>query len=185
MAENEQTISPAGRMHPASVHLRRILVLNDVMEYRMRMHLKTNDTDFQAMQQLMQLGPLTPSKLAGALHLTTAAITSVIDRLEKAGHAERVPHPTDRRGVLVKPTDSSVREAMAQLMPMILKTDSLVREMDDKEQQAVTRYLQGAADAVQERIDAMAQEHQEQSEETGGPTTAGPTAKAKKTEDGT
>lgn len=168
MAENEKSPSSASRMHPASLHLRRILVLNDVMEYRMRMHLKTNDTDFQAMQQLMQLGPLTPSKLAGVLHLTTAAITSVIDRLEKAGHAERIPHPTDRRGVLVRPTDSSVREAMQQLMPMILKTDSLVREMDEKEQQAVTRYLQGAADAVQERIDAMAQEYQEQAQGKSG-----------------
>ena len=183
MAESEQPTSPASRMHPASVHLRRILVLNDVMEYRMRMHLKTNDTDFQAMQQLMQLGPLTPSKLAGALHLTTAAITSVIDRLEKAGHAERVPHPTDRRGVLVKPTDSSVREAMAQLMPMILKTDSLVREMDDKEQQAVTRYLQGAADAVQERIDAMAQEFDGQSGDASGPATASSPNKTVRKED--
>ncbi len=171
MAENEQSTSPASRMHPASVHLRRILVLNDVMEYRMRMHLKTNDTDFQAMQQLMQLGPLTPSKLAGALHLTTAAITSVIDRLEKAGHAERIPHPTDRRGVLVKPTDSSVREAMRQLMPMILKTDSLVREMDDKEQQAVTRYLHGVVEAVEGRIDAMSQEYQEQSNRRYGSAT--------------
>ncbi len=143
-------------MHPASVLLRKILVLNDTVEYRMRVHLKTNETDFQAMQHLLQSGPMTPSDLAAELHLTTAAVTSVIDRLVQAGHVRRQPHPSDRRRIVIEPTESSVREAMAQLMPMILATDSLVRGMDDAGQLAVTTYLKGVVESMQERIDAMA-----------------------------
>ncbi|WP_417234216.1 MarR family winged helix-turn-helix transcriptional regulator [Arthrobacter sp.] len=155
---NDTTPVRGGRpaMHPASVLLRKILVLNDTVEYRMRVHLKTNETDFQAMQHLLQSGPMTPSDLAAELHLTTAAVTSVIDRLVQAGHVRRQPHPSDRRRIVIEPTESSVREAMAQLMPMILATDSLVRGMDDAGQLAVTTYLKGVVESMQERIDAMA-----------------------------
>lgn len=142
-------------MHPASVLLRKILVLNDTVEYRMRVHLKTNDTDFQAMQHLLQTGPLSPSALATQLHLTTAAVTSVIDRLVQAGHVRRVPHRSDRRRIVVEPTESSIREAMAQLMPMILTTDSLVKGMDEVGQEAVVAYLDGVVASMQERIDSM------------------------------
>ncbi|WP_417218343.1 MarR family winged helix-turn-helix transcriptional regulator [Arthrobacter sp.] len=142
-------------MHPASVLLRKILVLNDTVEYRMRVHLKTNDTDFQAMQHLLQTGPLSPSALATQLHLTTAAVTSVIDRLVQAGHVRRVPHPSDRRRIVVEPTESSIREAMAQLMPMILTTDSLVKGMDEAGQDAVVAYLDGVVASMQDRIDSM------------------------------
>ncbi|MBM6620688.1 MarR family transcriptional regulator [Micrococcaceae bacterium RIT802] len=155
---NDSTPVRPGRpaMHPASVLLRKILVLNDTVEYRMRVHLKTNETDFQAMQHLLQGGSMTPSDLAAELHLTTAAVTSVIDRLVQAGHVRRLPHPSDRRRIVIEPTESSVREAMAQLMPMILATDSLVRGMDDAGQHAVTTYLDGVVASMQERIDAMA-----------------------------
>jgi DNA-binding MarR family transcriptional regulator len=36
------------------------------------------------------------------MHLTTGAITSVLDRLEKAGWAKRIRDPDDRRRVLVE-----------------------------------------------------------------------------------
>lgn len=143
-------------MHPASVLLRKILVLNDTVEFRMRVHLKTNETDFQAMQHLLQAGPTSPSQLARELHITTAAVTSVIDRLVAAGHVRRIPHASDRRRVVIEPTESSVRSAMAQLMPMILTTDALVRGLDEDGQHAVITYLSGVAAAMQERIDAMA-----------------------------
>jgi len=147
---------PRPDMHPASVLLRRVLVLNNAMEFHLRKHLKTNETDFQAMQHLLQVGPMTPSALAELLHLTTAAVTSVIDRLVQAGHVRRSPHPSDRRRIVVQPTEESVKEAMGQLMPMILTTDSLVRHMDEHEQSAVTAYLEGVVLSMEARIDSMA-----------------------------
>ena len=39
----------------------------------------------------------TPKHLSAELDVSTGAITSMVDRLERAGHVERVAHPTDRR----------------------------------------------------------------------------------------
>lgn len=43
----------------------------------------------------------TPHELAEHLGITTAATTTMLDRLTAAGHVERVPHPTDGRSKMV------------------------------------------------------------------------------------
>ncbi|ONI88243.1 MarR family transcriptional regulator [Actinosynnema sp. ALI-1.44] len=62
-------------------------------------------TDWYALSILAMAGSLTPGELAERTNLTTGATTRLIDRLEKGGHVRRVQHPTDRRSVLVKPTN--------------------------------------------------------------------------------
>lgn len=47
-----------------------------------------------------------PSRLLKGLMLSSAGITSRIDRLESRGLVKRVPDATDRRGVLVELTES-------------------------------------------------------------------------------
>jgi DNA-binding MarR family transcriptional regulator len=42
-----------------------------------------------------------PTQLARILHLSTAGITKLIDRLVRDGRAERQPNPADRRSVIV------------------------------------------------------------------------------------
>ena len=51
---------------------------------------------------LAERGRMTPGELAQETGLTTGAITGIVDRLAKAGYAARVPHPTDRRSVIVE-----------------------------------------------------------------------------------
>ena len=67
------------RMHPATVLLRQILELNEVMEFAMRREMSLNETDFQAMQHLIKHRSMSPGELAQFLHLTAAATTTVID----------------------------------------------------------------------------------------------------------
>jgi len=59
----------------------------------------------RVLTKLNELGVATPSKLAQATGLTTGAITGIVDRLEKAGHARREPNPGDRRSLLIRPLD--------------------------------------------------------------------------------
>ncbi len=59
-------------------------------------------TDMKALQLLLQEGPLTPGDLAGRLKLTSGAVTSVLDRLERREMVRREPHPDDRRKVVVR-----------------------------------------------------------------------------------
>ena len=49
---------------------------------------------------------LTPGALATSMMISTGGTTARLDRLEKAGLVERLPSPTDRRGVLVRLTDA-------------------------------------------------------------------------------
>jgi DNA-binding MarR family transcriptional regulator len=49
--------------------------------------------------------PLSPGELASDLELSSGAMTSRLDRLEKLGHIRRLRDPDDRRGVLVELTD--------------------------------------------------------------------------------
>ncbi len=62
-----------------------------------------NATDHKCLDLLATAGPLTAGELADRTGLTTGAITSAIDRLERAGYARRVDDPRDRRRVIVRP----------------------------------------------------------------------------------
>jgi DNA-binding MarR family transcriptional regulator len=63
-----------------------------------------NRTDGRCMDIIDREGPVSAGRLAAASGLTTAAVTAVIDRLEKAGYARRLSDPGDRRRVLVELT---------------------------------------------------------------------------------
>jgi DNA-binding MarR family transcriptional regulator len=56
-------------------------------------------SDFQAMVFLSGRDNTSSKDLGALLHLTTGAMTSLIDRLENAGQLSRQPHPTDRRSI--------------------------------------------------------------------------------------
>jgi DNA-binding MarR family transcriptional regulator len=47
----------------------------------------------------------TPGQLARGLRLSSGAMTNRLDRMEEAGLIRRLPDPSDRRGVLVEPTE--------------------------------------------------------------------------------
>ncbi|MHA7303875.1 MarR family winged helix-turn-helix transcriptional regulator [Arthrobacter sp. TMN-49] len=146
---------PQIQMHPASVLVRQILVLNEVMEFILRREMDLNETDFQAMQHLMKQRSMSPGELAKVLHLTAAAITTVIDRLVRKGHIIRTPHPTDRRRWLISPSEESVRAAMERLMPMIMDVDNKVRSYDDDEQGVIVDFLGSVVASMGNRVAAL------------------------------
>ncbi|MBV9607790.1 MAG: MarR family transcriptional regulator [Solirubrobacterales bacterium] len=76
----------------------------DVVDELMTQLLGINRTDARCLDILDQHGSMSAGDLAEASRLTTGAITAVVDRLERAGLAGRVPDPKDRRRVLVELT---------------------------------------------------------------------------------
>ena len=79
----------------------------DVVDDLVCQLLGINRTDARCLDVLDQHGSMSAGDLAEASRLTTGAITAVIDRLERAGLARRVADPTDRRRVLVEPTEKA------------------------------------------------------------------------------
>ncbi len=63
-----------------------------------------NHTDLRCLNIVDNQGPITAGRLAELSGLTTAAVTSVLDRLERAGYARRVRDQEDRRQVIVELT---------------------------------------------------------------------------------
>jgi DNA-binding MarR family transcriptional regulator len=87
----------------------------DVVDELVSQLMGLNRTDSRCMDILDQHGSMSAGDLAQESRLTTGAITAVIDRLERAGFARRVPDPSDRRRVLVEMTPKAY-EAALELM---------------------------------------------------------------------
>lgn len=60
-----------------------------------------NMTDLECLDIIQMGGSVTAGELARRTGLTTGAMTTAIDRLVRAGYAERQADPNDRRRVLV------------------------------------------------------------------------------------
>ncbi len=113
-------------------------------------------TDYQALSQVMTARePLGPAELSARLAISTGSGTEVVDRLETAGHLERHPHPTDRRRRTLQPSPSAVGRILAELRPLLHELDDLAATFDPQEQDAIARYLRGAA----QRMAAYATDH--------------------------
>jgi DNA-binding MarR family transcriptional regulator len=69
-------------------------------------HLGVNRTDLHCLNVIENSGGLTAGELATEIGLSTGAVTGVIDRLERAGYARRVPDTGDRRRIKVEVTPS-------------------------------------------------------------------------------
>jgi DNA-binding MarR family transcriptional regulator len=77
---------------------------NDAFDEVAREKLGINRTDLRCLNIVDNQGPMTAGRLAELSGLTTAAVTSVLDRLERAGYARRVRDQEDRRQVMVEVT---------------------------------------------------------------------------------
>jgi DNA-binding MarR family transcriptional regulator len=71
-----------------------------------------NPSDLGCLCLLLLHGPIPAGRLAELTGLTSGAVTGVIDRLERAGFAQRVLDPSDRRKVIVKPDEAKVEQAL-------------------------------------------------------------------------
>jgi DNA-binding MarR family transcriptional regulator len=66
-----------------------------------------NRTDMRCIDILDREGRLTAGQIAEQTGLTSGAVTTVIDRLEAAGHARRIRDTDDRRRIYVELTDEA------------------------------------------------------------------------------
>jgi DNA-binding MarR family transcriptional regulator len=92
--------------------LRAMQVAADLFDDAAAEALGVNRTDHRVLDVLERQGPMPAGRLAELNRLSPAAMTTVLDRLEEAGYARRVPDPDDRRRVLVEVTPLLRRRAM-------------------------------------------------------------------------
>jgi DNA-binding MarR family transcriptional regulator len=95
--------------------------------------LGVNLTDLRCMDLIEQHGGLTAGELAEAAHLTTGAVTAVLDRLERAGYARRVRDKADRRRVRAHLTPKAERAAGAIWRPIAEEYPSVLARYTTEE----------------------------------------------------
>lgn len=88
--------------------LRTLVLAADYYRQAVATALGLGPTDATAMSQLRAAGEMNARELATRLGLTPSAVTAVLGRLERAGLAERIRHPTDRRQIVVCLTEDGV-----------------------------------------------------------------------------
>ncbi len=76
---------------------------------------------------------LSPTRLGQGLMLSSAGVTSRLDRLERRGFVRRLPDPDDRRGVIVDLTDSGLEIVDAAVVANTASDRQLMEQFDPAE----------------------------------------------------
>ena len=108
--------------------------------------------DWQVMTTLRNSGPRTPGVLARYLELSTGAMTSRLDNLEREGLVHRVPDPDDRRSVIVEITPEGNAKWEAAASVQVRKErffTSALTGADKKKLNALLRKLMLAFEAAE------------------------------------
>ena len=123
----------------------------DVVDDLVCQLLGVNRTDARCLDILDEHGRMSAGDLAQKSGLTSGAITAVIDRLERAGYARRVPDPSDRRRVLVEPTEQAYEAAMELMVaPMGELTKPMAAQYTDEQLRLITEFTRQGRE-IQER----------------------------------
>ena len=97
-------------------------------------------------------GPWTPTGLAGRLEMPLSTVLFRVRRLERRGHAERVPNPDDGRSFLIRLTPEG-RRLLDEARPVFRDYAEAVEARLGGEQVAsLTTALRALRDAIDEEL---------------------------------
>lgn len=115
-----------------------------------------NPTDLRCLDWLAD-GPKTAGALSAGTGLSSAATTTLIDRLERKGFVQRVRDPGDRRRVLVEMTPDGAARVGSFYGRLVEDGNSLFKDITDEELEKMQAWLKAAreqTDRHRERIAA-------------------------------
>jgi DNA-binding MarR family transcriptional regulator len=118
-----------------------------------------NRTDLRALDILDQRGPLSAGELAQAMHLSTGAITTLVDRLERVGYARRRRDVADRRRVLVETAPRMRRRGESLYQPLFEGTVRLLEGRSDDELIAMIEFLEQGREMVERELERLEREN--------------------------
>ena len=153
----DQTES-AGLVDEVGVELDELRRAGDQLDEAVALQFGLNRTDLRCLGILYRRGRVTAGELAEESGLTPGAITTVLDRLERGGYANRVPDPADRRRVLVVSTVAT-REIGARIQGEVeLAARRLLEGRDAAELTVIRDFLRGTRSVYESQIAALTAE---------------------------
>jgi DNA-binding MarR family transcriptional regulator len=100
--------------------------------------------DFDVLNTLRRVGDQhgsKPTDLARSSLITTGAMTSRLDRLERSGLIRRMPDPADRRGVLVRLTSQGSKVARQALQELIAANQVFLEPLSGQQRESLASAL--------------------------------------------
>ncbi|THG35416.1 MarR family transcriptional regulator [Glaciibacter flavus] len=137
--------------------LRRFRRAEHGMRSRTQGDMDMNETDLAALRFLIAAERegrgVGPTEIAHHLQISTAATAKLIGRLSASGHIERLPHPSDRRAAIIRPTPSSHHEVRRTLERTHRRMLEAARRLTPGERESVVRFLDDVGTAMTVRDD--------------------------------
>ena len=130
-----------------------------------------NRSDGRALDIIDRHGQITAGELARESGLSTGAITTLLDRLERAGYVRRVRDDVDRRRVLVELTDEARRRSWEIWGPIAEASTARLGRHSNEELLFIRDFLSSSREFLLEQLERV---------KTLPPTPASPSGHRKK-----
>ncbi len=113
--------------------------------------------EHKALGMIVRDGPLPAGALAPQLGVGASAVTGIVDRLVRAGYAERRPDPEDRRRVLVAvaPGAPDLSEVFADLSKDM---NAFLRRYDTAQLAVIQDYVERTIEVLRRQTERLTAE---------------------------
>jgi DNA-binding MarR family transcriptional regulator len=129
----------------------------DTLNQAVADRLGVNRTDLRCLQLLGQHGPMPAGRLAELSKLTTGAVTTVVDRLELIGLAQRTRDAVDRRRVYVELTPSAAQQLSAVYRDLVAASAAMMEAYDDDALVLVRDFVRRGQQITLDHVERVAQ----------------------------
>lgn len=114
-----------------------------------------NRSDGRCLDILDQHGPMTAGELARRADLSTAAMTALVDRMERAGFVTRERDTTDRRRVVIAGTSKAEQKCAAIWAPIAAEGFAMLEGYSGAELDAIRRFMNEGSDFLMRHLDRI------------------------------
>ncbi len=132
--------------------LRRLTVELDAVGQRFAQLHGLNRTDVRALVAIMDAArrgeSMTAGSLGASVELSSASVTALLDRLERAGHIRRVRDADDRRRVVLEMSESAMSAGAAFFGGLQRDLVAAMTSYSDAELAVVRRFLTEMTDVI-------------------------------------
>jgi DNA-binding MarR family transcriptional regulator len=143
---------PAKRRPPATPaqalsSMDHLIATSLIGQQEMAQQVGLNITDLTCFGYVIEAGEnlLTAGDLAARAHVTTGAVTGILNRLERAGYVTRRPDPTDRRRVRVAALPDAEARVREVYEPYYARLNELFAEYSPDEIAVLTDWFTRAS----------------------------------------
>lgn len=115
-------------------------------------YMQLGETDMRALHFLIVCENTdmiaTPGAISQRLAISSASTTKLLDRLERAGHIRRTPHPSDRRALVISIEPATRATAIRTVGSMQARRVNAARRLSPAERKVVTKFLEDMANEI-------------------------------------